>query len=135
MNLVVRKKICTQCGRELSYSRFYKNGSNRRQSCCTDCHKTNIKRTYDEKVKSVNEYKSNKGCRKCGDTRHYVLDFHHRNPNEKEFVISDKIRCNLNTMMKEIEKCDVLCSNCHREWHYLFENYLVDNYEHWISDC
>ena len=129
-----KKKICTQCGKELPISQYYKNG-NRRQSCCVDCYKANIKRAYDEKVTAVSNYKQEKGCRKCGEKRPYLLDFHHRNPKEKDFVISNKARCGLETMIEEINKCDVLCANCHREWHYLVENNLInkEDYEEWAQ--
>lgn len=132
---MVETKICTQCYRELPLSHFYSNG-NRKQSCCIDCHKSNIKKAYNLKVKTINEYKSSKGCRKCGEKRYFVLDFHHRDPNEKDFVISDKVRCKLDTMMDEIQKCDILCACCHREWHYLLENNLLHNedYESWAQN-
>ena len=128
------KKTCTQCGKLLPLTQFYKNGK-RLYSCCMDCHKANIKKAYDEKVKAVSDYKREKGCRKCGEKRAYLLDFHHRNPKEKDFVISNKARCKLETLIEEISKCDVLCANCHREWHYLIENGLVDlkDYEKWAN--
>ena len=110
-------KICTQCGLEKSLFSFYKNG-NRLSSCCKTCHKENIKQSYYNKVDILNKYKTERGCKKCGEKRFYLLDFHHTDPNGKDFSISDKSRCSLEKMMKEIEKCDILCANCHREWHY-----------------
>ena len=54
----------------------------------------------------------------CGEDRWYVLDFHHIG--DKDFNISQKVQegCSLDTIKKEIEKCIVLCANCHREVHY-----------------
>jgi hypothetical protein len=62
--------------------------------------------------------KKHSKCAICGDTRWYVLDFHHING--KDFTISEKVRegCSLNTIKKEIEKCILVCANCHRELHY-----------------
>lgn len=73
--------------------------------------------------KKVNDYKKDKKCKACGDSRYWVLDLHHMDPNHKEFSISDMIRQGFSEAKLEIEleKCEVLCSNCHRELHY-FEN-------------
>jgi hypothetical protein len=44
------------------------------------------------------------------------MDFDHRNPEEKEYEISKLISgCQLTKLWKELEKCDVVCANCHRE--------------------
>lgn len=57
-------------------------------------------------------------CIKCGYNKCVrALDFHHIDPKEKDFSISQKwntiIKC-----LEEIKKCILLCSNCHRELHY-----------------
>jgi len=64
-------------------------------------------------------------CSKCGyDKCWAVLDFHHRDPDTKEYAVSRFIRRkklnikNIKEAFKEIDKCDVLCANCHRELHY-----------------
>ena len=58
------------------------------------------------------------GCVKCGESRRYVLDAHHVNPDEKTIRIS-QVRVSLDKLKKELTKCISLCSNCHREYHYL----------------
>ena len=70
--------------------------------------------------KIVEDYKKNKKCVICGDSRFYVLDFHHRDPDEKEFGIASGIqgRYGKDKLIKEMEKCNILCSNCHREFHF-----------------
>ena len=110
----MKYKICTQCNINQPINNYYKNGD-RLQSCCKNCHKENIRRTYQEKIDKVNQYKSEKGCRKCGEKRYWMLDFHHADPTQKEFAISDAIRCKFETILPEMEKCDVLCANCHRD--------------------
>jgi Zn finger protein HypA/HybF involved in hydrogenase expression len=67
----------------------------------------------------INEYKSNCSCKKCGDIRPYVLDFHHINPNEKEFDLGDATKYSIDRLKLELEKCITLCRNCHSEFHYL----------------
>ncbi|MFA6022894.1 MAG: hypothetical protein WC781_02280 [Candidatus Pacearchaeota archaeon] len=58
-------------------------------------------------------------CMKCGYSKYpEVLEFHHRNPLQKDFNISRKGHCRSWSRVKtEIEKCDLLCANCHRETH------------------
>ncbi len=64
-------------------------------------------------------YKSSHPCILCHEADPVVLDFHHRNPQEKEFSISYmKHTVNKQKLLIEIQKCDVLCSNCHRKLHY-----------------
>lgn len=54
-------------------------------------------------------------CIKCGYNKTYsALTFHHRNPKEKEFQISGQIR-SWKKIKIELDKCDLLCSNCHIE--------------------
>jgi hypothetical protein len=60
----------------------------------------------------INEYKLLQGCKDCGYNKHHVaLDFDHIS-NDKELNV-----CNAKSIdqaKKEIEKCEVVCSNCHR---------------------
>ena len=66
----------------------------------------------------VIDYKDRHPC-KCGETRHYVLDFHHRDPEEKEYMISRMLRdASIQRLAAEMYKCDVMCSNCHRAHHW-----------------
>lgn len=66
------------------------------------------------------EYIKGKCCSKCGDEREYVFDFHHLNPKDKKYNISDvKASGTPKRLKEELKKCIILCSNCHRELHYL----------------
>lgn len=67
------------------------------------------------KLKAI-EYKGGK-CRSCGyDKSASALTFHHRDPNNKDFSISGKI-WKWDRIRPELDKCDLLCSNCHHEEH------------------
>jgi len=61
------------------------------------------------------EYKEQRGCSQCNEKDPRCLDFHHRNPKEKSYHISLGLsnKLSLETLMKEIAKCDLLCRNCH----------------------
>ena len=68
------------------------------------------------KIKSV-EYKGGK-CQICGYDRCLrSLDFHHINPSEKEFSISSMSRRSIVKIKNELDKCILVCSNCHGEIH------------------
>ena len=60
-------------------------------------------------------------CSVCGyDKNLSALEFHHKNPGEKDFQLDSRHLSNTNVekIMKEVEKCVLLCSNCHREIHH-----------------
>jgi hypothetical protein len=63
-------------------------------------------------------------CIRCGETHPACLDFHHRDPGVKEGTISRLVSKNvkLDRVQAEIEKCDVLCANCHRKFHWVEAN-------------
>lgn len=128
-------KICSKCGRELPLSCYHKNGfdNNGKQKWrgyCKDCANAREKQRYQEKKEFVNSQKVR--CAKCGDDRSYVLDFHHKDKNSKDFTIGQFKRGNFTVLQSEIDKCVVLCANCHREFHHLeTENNIdIDTYLH-----
>lgn len=62
------------------------------------------------------DYKGGK-CQICGYDRCInALEFHHVNPEEKDFTISGGTK-SFDTLKPEIDKCILVCSNCHREIH------------------
>lgn len=72
-----------------------------------------------EKEKIIARYRSLFAC-KCGESDSVTMQFHHRDPNTKVFEIGSGRRMgNISAQMlqTEIEKCDVLCANCHLKAH------------------
>ena len=59
-------------------------------------------------------------CTKCNENHPACLDFHHRDSSEKEYTIAYLTgnTGSIKRIIQEIEKCDVLCANCHRKLHY-----------------
>jgi len=56
-------------------------------------------------------------CQRCGyDNNWGALEFHHEDPTEKKVGISTKILSD-EVLIKELSKCILVCSNCHRECH------------------
>lgn len=116
-------KICTKCGRQLPIEDFYWRNQEKgiRRSDCKQCHNNYVKMMYNQKHEDIETLKAYCKCAKCGESRGYVLDFHHRDPNIKEEGIARLISSNasLSKIKEEIDKCVVLCANCHREFHFL----------------
>jgi len=75
------------------------------------------------------------GCEECGYNKNITaLEFHHKDSNMKEFSLNTRILSNSkwSNILKEVDKCDLLCSNCHREKHY-FEN-TIENIKKILED-
>jgi hypothetical protein len=56
-------------------------------------------------------------CDDCGIRDLAVLEFDHRQPQEKRYDVSDLVHRagSWAAVLKEIAKCDVVCANCHRK--------------------
>ena len=66
--------------------------------------------------KKLIEYKGGK-CELCGYSKcERALEFHHTNPNEKDFSISGR-SLSFDKLKNEVDKCMLVCSNCHSEIH------------------
>lgn len=75
----------------------------------------NNRRIQEEKY---NKYKESLSCEICKENTTCCLDFHHKNTSEKEFNVSSmKSFISFESLLKEINKCIVVCSNCHRKIH------------------
>ena len=64
------------------------------------------------------EYKGGK-CERCGYDRYIeALEFHHVNSSKKDFNVSQRgYTRSWKRVVEELEKCIMLCANCHRELH------------------
>src|ERR1035437_8939631 len=98
---------CTRCGREYVYDPR----KGHQQTICNSCSANAQRRN--RKARAV-AYKGGK-C-ECGyDKCLRALEFHHREPGGKEFCVSEMMSMNWARVKKELDKCDLICSNCHRE--------------------
>jgi hypothetical protein len=132
-------KICSICKEELpATEEFFAirklKTKNSLQSNCRKCHKEYRKKHYEDNkekyilkskdyrnkmVSELTEFKKTLCCSKCGEDRWWVLDFHHLDPTEKDKEVSALVwTSSREKIQREIEKCIVLCSNCHRDLHY-----------------
>ena len=64
-------------------------------------------------------YKETLVCVRCGEDESCCLDFHHRDPGNKEATISQAVASTWgkDRLAREIAKCDVVCRNCHAKIH------------------
>jgi hypothetical protein len=111
--------------------------------CCQNkirCSQDSVKLCYKCKHKSKRlayrissaNYKNNK-CEICGLERNTIddldlFDFHHTDRSNKSFELGDKIEeRKWEDIKKELDKCMMLCANCHRKQHlYTRQTYIVD---------
>ena len=104
---------CKFCDVTLTDDNTY--SSKKRWSCKSCANKYRTKQFVDTKLKLV-EIKGGK-CKCCGFDGHYsALEFHHLDPSKKEFNLS-VTNNGWNKLLKEVDKCILLCSNCHRMVH------------------
>lgn len=102
---------CKECVRKTTKNNYNKNKNQWRE------YQKEFKKRYKE---IIQKYKETLKCIKCNETRWYVLDFHHLDPTKKTLQIGNAWQYkSIENTFKEIEKCIPLCSNCHREFHFL----------------
>lgn len=102
---------CKECNRELCNKYYSKNKKKHRAAVAKH------KRIYkEENRKFILDYFSSHPCVDCGETDARCLEFDHVR-GKKTTNISFMLRnvCSIETIKKEIEKCDVRCANCHRK--------------------
>lgn len=117
-NISTFTKICPCCKQEKLLDQFYTRRENKTSSYCKECTNTQtIKRQQNLKQQALN-YKGNK-CISCGYNKYPgALEFHHLDPKEKDFSLSHvKLYKFTDKIKEELDKCILLCSNCHREIH------------------
>ena len=121
-NSINNQRICLTCNTTKPQEEFYKRG--KKFMChCKDCflEKNTIKRLK-VKQKAV-DYLGGK-CSKCGYNKCLAaLDFHHINPHEKDKDYTN-FRLSFDKLKTELDKCVLLCANCHREEHHLLKQTL-----------
>ncbi len=75
-----------------------------------------MRESYRRRKQQAVEYKGGK-CELCGYSKSLAaLDFHHRDPDGKDFQIAGTRRT-IEGLQAELDKCSLLCANCHREEH------------------
>lgn len=144
------EKYCNECNskKELNEENFHKrkDSKDKFDHLCKICRKkrnlNNYYKSHEKwrnthtktrllKKQKIQEIKENSlGCLKCGEKKHYLLDFHHLDPKTKKFQLSQGETKGWNIIEEEIKKCILICSNCHREFHHFqkLNNITIEDY-------
>jgi len=89
-----------------------------RRRKCRNCYRLTKKALIEKHYLWLHEYKRQRGCYRCGIRDPRVLDFHHKEGENKLFGIGGFRReVGFGKLKEEIEKCEVVCANCHRILH------------------
>lgn len=108
-------KYCKQEKDEKSFEKFKLGNTMYTRKKCT-AFKISQQRERGHKTREwLDLYKSQLQCSRCGNSDERVLLFHHTDPKEKDRNIGDAVRLgwSIERILKEIDKCVVLCANCH----------------------
>jgi len=110
-----KKYICRHCKEETDD--FYSSDIKKSVYICKKCKAKQNKILRDNIKRKCVEYKGGK-CFVCGYNKFQgSLDFHHVNPKDKDFGIAT-VKCNsFESLKQELDKCVLLCKNCHCEVH------------------
>lgn len=111
--------LCKFCG-ESRKNFFHNKGKNRLSySKCKSCHnRQSIERFRQYKLQAI-EYKGGK-CVKCGYSKcPGSLHFHHLDSSKKDPKWKQLRTSKFETIKKELDKCELVCGNCHGEIHWL----------------
>lgn len=126
-------KQCVRCGKNKTLDQFLQRNRSKgkRHSYCKECNKQALKKHYQNnkeyyKRRNLKRKKANRvkvltylethPCVMCGESDPIVLDFDHIKPETKEWTMARLIAEGhaWERLEKEIDKCQVLCANCHR---------------------
>jgi hypothetical protein len=127
------EKLCTRCKETKLISEFYKrkdskDGLQHQCKLClhkyyavpgtTEKYKARVKRRRHENAQKMVELKITLKCYFCDECERCCLDFHHKDSLQKDRNVSHMVTTHSwANVLKEIEKCICVCSNCHRKIH------------------
>lgn len=107
-----QEKTCLICNKNF----IPKTPAANNRQCCYECMPDGIQLTRGMFLAKIKESYGAK-CIRCGYNKCIkALEFHHLNPAEKDFTISND-HFKLSEAVQETKKCILLCSNCHKELH------------------
>ena len=116
-------KKCSMCGEEKPLTEFAIRNKSKGiyRANCRKCQAGYASKRYYENKEILDNTKEGKCCARCGYNECIeALDYHHIDANTKIGTVARLLtHYNAQDGLKEIEKCILLCANCHRYFHYL----------------
>lgn len=116
-------KICLDCKQEFSLNSFGANGKlpsgvPKLKPRCHKCEAVYNKENFYRKVFEIVGGEENYKCCKCGYNKYRgALEFHHLDPVTKDHNLAMMQNYSKAALKEEIDKCILVCANCHRELH------------------
>lgn len=127
-------KICKKCNTQKQLGLFNRNPSKKDglQPYCKSCtslqhktwYQTNKQHVIDKtkaygksNIQRLRDRKHALGCSLCSETEMACMDFHHKDPAEKEYSLSAMVSFSWPVIEKELQKCICVCKNCHSKIH------------------
>ena len=118
----LESKVCNTCKEDLLIEKFDTNGWNdssrkvrKYHAHCKPCTVKFINGVFFERMRKI--LGNDPECVLCGEDEYFALDFHHLDPSTKDIEIVKLRKSSFERLKKEVEKCAVLCANCHRKVH------------------
>lgn len=114
-------RICYKCGLEKEDSEYTQRSGRAKgqlNTICRQCLLDNLRNHRQQMRSIVNSWKEERGCSWCGFMgKHYQLDLDHIDPTTKYGQNHRAYEPNWKweRIKKELDKCQILCANCHRE--------------------
>ena len=149
MKIYKRSKKCSCCKQTKHQEEFsWKVKSKRlRNTKCRECvnnynrqhYKDNkdyylrkTKQSYNKLATLLYSFKFSNSCNVCGENTPSCLEFNHINRKDKEYQISNmcKMGVSQEQFIKEVQKCEILCCNCHRKRTAKQLGWLTSKYDH-----
>ena len=107
-----KKRRCEECGH------WYQPKHDTARYCGTRCSQLAIRNRRRRLRKNQAVVYKGGRCQRCGYKKcTYALEFHHRTARYKESSASNILDWQWSVLKRELDKCDLLCANCHRELH------------------
>jgi len=126
------KRICRKCQQTKDIEYFANAGKIKGvkywRHYCKKCYYSQKQKRKKSLQDWYIKYKENLECSQCKNDDYRVLDFHHMDSTKKLFNVSEMANAghSIEKIKKEIEKCIVLCSNCHRIETYNSRNKIIE---------
>lgn len=109
--------LCRDCGVHKCATEFHVKSDGRPYPYCKSCHHQRSSASQRGVKQRCVEYKGGR-CLLCGyNDCLSALQFHHLDPTQKDFSISEKKNSRYEILRPELDKCILLCNRCHAEVH------------------
>jgi len=124
----MKTRTCKECGAnhplDLSYfpSAGKIKGVQYYRHKCIPCYSKQKGKEAGKRVDKFREYKKTLKCNRCGYDDYRALEFHHTDDNKEGNPSVVARQKSWGNVIEELNKCEVLCSNCHRIEHFHYRS-------------